>query len=219
VDILDGLNYIWQKSGLRELVLASLFLSFFTVPIIVLLPFFVEDSLKVSVDWYGFLIAGYGAGSLCGFILAGVLKLQGTSRSRVMVVLIILESVGYGALGLVSSPVVALALAFLGGATGGFFTILLTTIVQATTPTEIRGRVFGLLATLSGAIAPIAMGLTGPLADLTGHNIRLIYLACGAIMLVLSVFVCSSRALRRYLAYEPSPEKSQAVDSQVVALH
>jgi len=121
-------------------------------------------------------------------------------------------------LGLVNSPVAALVLAVFGGATSGFFMILLTTIVQATTPSEIRGRVFGLLATISGAITPIAMGVTGPLADLTGQNIPLIYVACGVIMLILSVLVCSSRAMRRYLAYEPSLEPDHAIDAQVAAL-
>jgi len=65
-DIVKGLRYVWHKSGLRELVFVSAFLNFFTAPVIILLPFYVEDALKVKIDWYGFLLAAYGAGTMAG---------------------------------------------------------------------------------------------------------------------------------------------------------
>jgi MFS family permease len=124
------------------------------------------------------------------------------------------ESVGYGLLGLVGNPFIALIMAFLGGVTGGFVTVNITTILQLTTPNEVRGRVFGLLSTISGSLAPIAMGLAGVVADLVNQNVTLIYLACGAAMTGLSVAVLLNREVRSFLAYEsegPPPPKKQAV--------
>jgi len=90
------------------------------------------------------------------------------------------------------------------GMIGGFVTVNITTLVQLTTPGLIRGRVFGLLGTISGSVMPIAAGLSGVVADLTGRNIPLIYLACSAGLMLLSVAVVLNRNVREFLAYEPA---------------
>ncbi|MBI5302093.1 MAG: MFS transporter [Chloroflexi bacterium] len=219
VDLMNGFRYVWHTHGLRELVFVSAFLNFFTVPIIVLLPFYVEDFLKVSVDWYGFLLAAYGVGSVIGYVLAGIIRLEGNARSRVMVSMIILESFGYGLLGFADSPYTALALALLGGCVGGFVGILITTLLQITTPGDIRGRVFGFLATIAGSITPIAMGMTGVIADALGHDIALIYISCGAILFVLSILVSLSREFRNYLAFEREHLVPEPLPNPAVSVH
>ena len=218
-DTVEGFRYIWQRNGLRELLLISALLTFFTVPIIVLLPFYVEDFLGAQADWYGFLLAGYSVGSLVGYLLAGSLRLSGRARSRWMVTFIVLESAGYGLLGLVRDPKVALTLAFLGGATGGFISVNIMTILQLSTPGEIRGRVFGLLGTISSSLSPLAMGLAGVVADLLGQNIPLIYLACGVIMAALSLTLLVNQHVRDFLAYEPEEELLPPVEQRVVPLN
>ena len=213
-DIVEGVRYVWNRTGLRELIFISAVLTFFTVPITTLLPFYVEDHLRAQPDWYGFLLAGYGAGTLLGYLFAGVVRLSGTARSRWMVAFILLESAGYGLLGLVSHPAAALGLASAGGFVSGFIIVNITTLLQITTPSEMRGRVFGVLGTLSGSLAPIAMGLSGVVADLVGQNIPLIYIACGIIMTLLSFSVLVSRHVRRFLAYEPEEERASVGKEQ-----
>ena len=217
-DISEGLRYVWHRSGLREAVFVSAFLSFFTVPIIILLPFYVEDFLQVKIDWYGFLLASSGVGTLVGYLFAGAIRLSGKARGRLMMTFIILQSVGYGVLGLVSSPATAMVLGFLGGFTSGFVTVNITTVVQVTTPGEIRGRVFGLLAAISASLAPIAMGLAGVVADLVNQNIPLIYVTCGVIMTLLSVLVSLRREFRSFLAYDQKGETPQRIKERVVSL-
>lgn len=213
-DTLDGLRYVWDSVGLKKLVFISALLVFLTTPVIILLPFYVEDILRVEADWYGYLLALSGVGSLAGYLLAGLLKLRGSVRATWMAAFIIVQSVGYGLLGLVRDPVTALVLAFLGGLTGGFVAVNVTTIVQITTPNEVRGRVFGFLGTISGSLAPIAMGLAGVVADLVNQNIPLIYVVCGLAMTILSLPVLLNREVRSFLAFEPegqAPAKEQAV--------
>ena len=217
-DILEGLRYVWHRGGLRETVFVSAFLAFFSAPIIILLPFYVEDVLQAEVDWYGFILAIFGLGALLGYLFVGVIRLSGKARGRVMMTFIILQAAGYGVLGLVRNPTMAVALAFLGGFTNGFVTVNITAIVQVTTPGEIRGRVFGLLAAISGSLTPIAMGLAGVVADLLNQNIPLIYVACGAIMTLLSVLVSLSREFLNFLAYDQKDEIPHGVKEQVVAL-
>ncbi|MDY7076348.1 MAG: MFS transporter [Chloroflexota bacterium] len=218
MDILEGLRYVWHREGLRETVFVSAFLGFFTAPIIILLPFYVEDVLQAKVDWYGFILAVSGLGALLGYLFVGAIRLSGKARGRVMMAFIILQAAGYGVLGLVRNPTMAVALAFLGGFTSGFVTVNITTIVQITTPGEIRGRVFGLLAAISGSLTPIAMGLAGVVADLVNQNIPLIYVSCGAIMTLLSVLVSLSRDFHGFLAHDQKGEIPHGVKEQVVAL-
>lgn len=217
-DILEGLRYVWHREGLRETVFVSAFLGFFTTPIIILLPFYVEDVLQAKVDWYGFILAVSGLGALLGYLFVGAMRLSGKARGRVMIAFIILQAAGYGVLGLVRNPTTAMALAFLGGFTSGFVTVNITTVVQITTPGEIRGRVFGLLAAISGSLTPIAMGLAGVVADLVNQNIPLIYVSCGVIMTLLSVLVSLSREFRSFLAYDQKGEIPHGVKERVVAL-
>ncbi|HEX2979350.1 MAG TPA: MFS transporter [Anaerolineaceae bacterium] len=198
-DTREGLGYLWKHTGLRDLVLISSFLNFFTVPVILLLAFYVEDTLHASVDWYGFLVAAYGVGALLGYALAGVGRFSSGAVGTLMVAFMVLESFGHGLLGVVGNVWMALGLAVLGGGFGGFVSVMLTTLLQKRTPKEIRGRIFGLLGAIAGAITPVAMGLSGVVADLTGQNIRLIYVVCGLAMTALSISIVFNRPLRRFL--------------------
>jgi MFS transporter, DHA3 family, macrolide efflux protein len=213
-DIIEGIRYVWQRKGLRNLVLASTCLTFFVVPILTLMPFFIEDTLKVSTDWYGYIVAADGLGAMLGFLIAGTLKFSGPVRGKIMITFMLLEAVGYGILSTVRTPVLALCMACLGGFIGGFVTIHITTLLQMHTPQEIRGRVFGLLTTISGAASPIAMGISGIVADLTGKNIPLVYLMCSLVMTVIMILISFNKDFRTYLSQPNIVEPSGALSTE-----
>jgi DHA3 family macrolide efflux protein-like MFS transporter len=169
----------------------------------ILLPFYVEDFLGARTDWFGFLLAAQGVGSLAGFILAGSLKISGRIRSRLIIFCIFAMASLVGVLGLIRNPFIAIAMFLLIGVLSGMANIYIITILQLTTPSGIRGRVFGLLGTISAGITPIAMGMAGIVADLMDHNIPFIYGFCGVTTALLSLLVSLSRDYREYLAYEP----------------
>ena len=201
-DTVAGFTYVWQRKGMRTLFAAATFLNFFAMPFFVLFPFYVEDFLKVAPDWYGFLLAAFGIGALLGYTVAGTIQIAGKRRSKLLIASLILMSLGFAGLGIVFSPVAALTLVFLNGVLNGFFNINVMTILQITTPSEMRGRVFGLLSTFTMGLAPIALGLAGIVADLTGQNIPLIFMACGVSLAVVSVVASLSREFRDFLANE-----------------
>jgi MFS family permease len=174
-------------------------LNFFGMPFFVLFPFYVEDVLRASTDWYGFLLAAFGIGALAGYTLAGTIPLSGRMRSRAMIVSLILMSGGFGGLGAVDVPIISIAIVLASGLLNGFFNINVITILQMTTPSELRGRVFGLLSTFAMGLAPIGLGLSGIVADLTNQNIPLIFMACGGILAALSILASMSREFRNFL--------------------
>ena len=217
-DLRAGFQYVWRRAGLRELVFVSSFLTFFTMPIIILMPFFVEDWLGMTPDWYGFMMASFGVGSLAGFLAAGSIKLTSRTRHRAIITILLAQSVGYGLIGMVREPMLVLVLAFAGGALNGFITVHITTMVQITTPTNIRGRVFGLLATISGGLAPISMGLAGIVADLINQNIPLMYMACGVAMVSLSLIIAFNRDFRHFVRSVDAGEDAAKVEERFVPI-
>jgi MFS transporter, DHA3 family, macrolide efflux protein len=204
-DLVMGLKLVRDMPGLREMVILSAILTFFTVPIIFLLPFYVEDVLRVDASWYGYILAAHGVGALIGYGLAGSLATSGRLRGWLMMGFIVLQSLGFGLLGLIRRPDAAMALSVLGGLLTAFITVNITTILQSTVDRELRGRVFGLLGSLSASLAPLAMGLTGIAADLANHNIPLIYAICGGAMVIPSLAVISRPAFRSFVTQECAP--------------
>lgn len=205
-DLVEGFRYVWKQEGLKQTVLLSCLITFFSTPVLILLPFFIENTLGVEPDWYGFLLASYGLGSVLGFLVAGALRLSGRRRGLFLIVSILVDATCYALLGLAGTPVVALIIATVGGLTEAFVMVHITTLVQIATPALMRGRVFGLLGSLAGSLAPIAMGLSGIIADLTNHNIPLIYLGCGTAMVVLAIALILRRPLRQFLSQDESSE-------------
>lgn len=195
----EGFRYVWQREGLRSFMLAASFLNFLIMPIMVLFPFYVSLYLRQGSEWYGFLMAGMSAGSVAGFVLAGVLKLEGAARARGILAGMLLMPSLFGALGFVRTPVLAVALVFLAGASMGLINVYLVTMIQRATPSEIRGRVMGLLGTLGGALMPVGMALGGFVGDLTGKNVPWIYAVSAAISVLLVLGFSTRRDFRDFL--------------------
>jgi MFS family permease len=201
-DTMEGFRYVWGHAGIRALFFAAAFINFFVIPIFVLLPFYVEDHLKATSDWYGYILAALGFGTLIGYAIAGGVKISSHIRSTAVISALVLLSFCLPILSILREPVLALFLMIIIGALSGFFHINIYTLLQIAIPSEMRGRVFGLLLTLSGGLAPISMGLSGVIADLVNQNIPLIYAVSGIITLFLSIITSFSKNFRSFLRSE-----------------
>ncbi|HEX4603810.1 MAG TPA: MFS transporter [Candidatus Angelobacter sp.] len=201
-EIMEGLRHIHSRPGMKMLFYTMAFFQLVMVPMLILFPFYVEDYLKAGPQWYGFLLAASGFGTFIGYGLGGAVKLSPRSSSRVTVVIMVTMSLCLTALSFVSGPWAALWLIGGVGAMDGFIVLKLITTLQLATPTEIRGRVFGLLMTITRGLTPFAMGLTGIIADMTHRNIPAIYLFCGVAATLLAANVAMKRECRDFLAGE-----------------
>lgn len=206
-ELIEGMRYIWRRPGLRELVVVSAILAFFTAPLAILLTFYVEDTLGVSEAWYGFLLSGYGVGALVGYLGAGVLRVPSRTRGIVTAVFIVAQGLAYGLLGVATSAPAALALMVASGIMDGFVLVHITTIMQVSTPGDIRGRVFGLLAAISGSLSPIALGLAGIVTDLVNQNVGLIFMASGLMMVIVCILLLFDKRVRELLSYNYDVEE------------
>lgn len=193
----QGFAFIGQERGLKSLVIVSTLANFFAAPFVVVLPFFVEDTLRASSDWFGYLIASIGAGGLIGYAIAG-----GVQRARgafVLIACLFALSASVLTLALVTSRLPAVALLVVLGTAGAVFNVGVVTVLQRRTPDALRGRVFGMVQTLAMATTPVAMLLAGVVADAIGRDARWIFAGCGAALMVVTSVAAAHRPLRDYL--------------------
>jgi DHA3 family macrolide efflux protein-like MFS transporter len=196
----EGFQYVWVNRGLRNFVLSVSVINLLIMPVVVLLPFYVSLFLHKDAAWFGFLMAAISVGAVAGFLMAGSLKLQGQARARGILAGLIVLPLIFGTIGFLRVPAAALAGAFLAGAVLGFINVQFAALVQGSTPRELRGRVLGLLNTMTGGLIPIGMALGGFAGDLTHKNVPLVYAVCGALAMVAVLFTASRRESREYLA-------------------
>jgi MFS family permease len=204
-DTAEGFRYAVARPGLRALFFAAGFLNFFLTPITVILPFYVADVLGRGAQWFGFLVAGVSAGTLLGTVLAGALRVTGTSRAAAVILALFGLAGSLAAVGLVHSPFLAFGLFVVIGTMAGFVNVKIVTVVQSTTEPSILGRLFGMLGTLTQALVPISMGLAGFLLEAIGGRVSAMLLAIGACALLCTLAVSGSRNFRDFLAFDRTP--------------
>lgn len=208
-ETVEGLRYIWADRGLTTILLMEVSDMVFIMAISVLFPFFVEDHLGASPDWYGYLIAVFGIGNALGVVLPGVVPLAGRIRVRLMVAAGLLASTAGIWLGQVHSGKSALVLLLAAGAFAGFNAIHVMTAVQVAAESRVRGRVLGLFNTLSLAAVPVAAGLSGVVADLLDQGIAAVYTLSGVGLALSPLLLLSSPRARALLAY---PQQAADID-------
>jgi DHA3 family macrolide efflux protein-like MFS transporter len=214
-ELKEGFRYVWKFKGFRFFLGACSLMNFLTMPIVVLFPFFVRLYLGKGPVWYGFLLAAVSIGTVCGFLLASVLRLKGPPRAWAVIAGMLTVPILYGTLSFLRAPVAALAGAFGVGAALGLVNVTLFTMAQLSTPPEMRGRVMGLVATLSGGLVPFGMALGGFVGDLTGKNIPLVYGVCGALTVIVILSTCLRRDTREYLAWGREGRPEEPVGSPI----
>lgn len=213
-EIMEGLRFVWQRHGLRTMFLSVAVMNFLITPIVILLPFYIEDTLALRVDWYGYLLAGLGAGSLAGYALVSARPDTPQIRSRLMIAALVGTGVGILLLGIVQQRFGALAVFSFTGVASGVFNVSARTLLQVAVPSNMRGRVFGTMGTLTRSLSPLSMGIAGVAADLTGQNVPLIYTVCGVLLLGTVTVVALNPTFQQFLLSGPETEMEIEVEAE-----
>ena len=164
-----GFQYLTSWRGLFIVAIMAALVNFLLTPAFSLLPLLVKDHFgKEAVD-LGKLQALSGVGVILGGILLGV---WGGFKKRIVTAMVGLIGIGLGTLALGFIPPTGFNLAiagmiFLGivqpitnGSLGG--------LIQASVAPDMQGRVFTLVGSLAGGMAPIGLLIAGPLSDILG---------------------------------------------------
>jgi DHA3 family macrolide efflux protein-like MFS transporter len=198
----EGIRYLVREPGLNLTILVFCALNFCVAPLYVLLPFFVDQNLKAGAEWYGFLLGGFGIGILAGYAGSGLLKLPPRRRAAAWGLALVVMSVIAVSGFFFTNVWAALGFFFAAGLCYGFVNIVFITGFQKRTPESLRGRLFGVIGSLTIALMPIGTALGSVANDLWPGHVREILTASFILMLAATVVVFPNKNLRKYMSWE-----------------
>jgi MFS family permease len=180
----QGIQYVRGQSLLFEMLIGFGVLNFFVIPIMVLLPRTIQDLLNLSSLHFGICEASLALGS----VMAGLGFTRLFARIRLDRLLIR----GIGLSGLLFAllafnrffPVLVVGLFLMGGCFAAV-NITLMTMYQRKVLPEMKGRFFALVETLSYALFPISMAVSGYLSDKIGIPATYLFCATGILLLTI----------------------------------
>ena len=178
----DGLKSIGRERLLQVSMLLGLSLNAVVAPIQLLLPLFVKEVKHAEADYFGLLVAFLLAGLITGSLTApGVARRVGLGRMTiaavgVLGVTIIISSLPPGAW----PPAIAM---FVAGTCIGLLNVAQTTMLQAATTDEDRGRVSATYYTATLGIRPLAFLVMGGFAEAVDIRYLFVFLGLVAVSL------------------------------------
>jgi predicted MFS family arabinose efflux permease len=178
----EGIAFAWRTPPIRLALVVLFFVSTFGMNFSVTLPLLADFVYQSGATGYGLLSAVMGIGSLfAALLLAGMVK-------RPNINLLVLSAGGFSLLLLVlaatRSQPVAYGVLLLTGVATIAFAATCNTLLQTSSPDELRGRVMGLYAMVFAGTTPIGALVTGYLASRLGVQGALAVLAVPCLLSV-----------------------------------
>ena len=194
--IKTGVVYIWSQPTTRLLfILAMIVNLFFAGPLWIGVPILANVNLVEKAAAYGIVVSAFGAGSLLGMVLAGVLfPPRPALYWRVLFGLVIVLGIGLILMPATASTLIVSLAAALMGLAYGYMTIATVTRLQKQVPEELLGRVMGLLMFASMIGSPLSSVLAGALVDVSLSGL---FVIAGALMIGASIALSLVPSVRR----------------------
>ena len=170
-DTRQGMAYVWRRRGMLAVLGIFAGVNCLFMPVFVLLPFYTQDVLEAGPEWYGFLLAGSGAGALAGSIAAGLVLTRISAHATLIRSCIVGVACAVVLLAATESTWPALAAFVTIGALSSLVNVTVITAFQSAVPADVRGRVMALVIALSTAAVPLGMAIGGVLGDLWGGSL------------------------------------------------
>jgi DHA3 family macrolide efflux protein-like MFS transporter len=185
-DFKAGFRYLLGWPGLLMVSLMTVGINFTIIPAFSLLSLLVKDHFGGNAIHLAWVESAMGIGMIVGGALLGI---WGGFERKILTSMLGLMGMGAGALILALAPSSAMTLA-VGGALlvglmspitmGPFFAV-----IQSTVEPDMQARIFSLLSSVGGGMAPIGLLIAGPVADLVG--IQAWFLLGGSLCVVMAV--------------------------------
>jgi MFS family permease len=159
-----GFSYVRHEGPLFGLTIVAFVTTFLGMPLLTLLPVFVQKVFHLGVGEYSRMMAFQGAGAVCGALIVAWV-----GRFAKMGAVALMVQIGLGgviaAFALSRSPMLSYALLFLAGVGQLVVFSLANSLVQLVVPNEMRGRVMSIYLMAFRSGMPLGSLAAGALAS------------------------------------------------------
>ncbi len=181
-DFMAGLRYVMQWRGLRFMLFMALGINMVVAPAFALLPILVQGHFGGNALQLGWLNSSFGIGAVLGGVL---LSIWGGFKKKVHTSQLGLLGLAVGLIVMGFTPGTLLPMAIIGIFVVGVMIPIangpINAILQSTVDPAMQGRVFTLVGSLAGAMAPLGLILAGPLSEFI--SIQIWYIVGGIVTL------------------------------------
>jgi len=199
-DMKDGLLFIIKKKGVLYIYIFVFIINFSGYMVFVLLLPLFERRADLGPVQYGFVMAAFAIGALSGHLLNTIYTLPARFRFNILILSLMLDCIVLIAFVFVGSIELMVVFITISGFNNATINTLIMASVQRIVPQDLRGKVFGLLATMSGGLAPIAMATAGILADI--YQIKWIVVANFSLIFLFAVILSFNIPVKKLLNNE-----------------
>ncbi len=182
--VVEGLKFVWHNKVLRTLGLIDLSVTALYLPMeSVLFPkYFTDRDEPAQLGW---VLMALSIGGLVGALSWTVLSRIASRRTMVLTAVLT-----FGVASLIISVLpplpIILVLCALVGLVYGPIGPIYNSVMQTRTPESMRGRVVGVMTSMTYAAGPVGFMLAGPLVDAFGLKITFLVLAVPIVLIGLA---------------------------------
>jgi len=210
-DLQEGFRFVWHNTGLRFLMLSAGVINFLAfIAIVLMIPLFRRTDF-LGPARYGITMALFTGGMILGMATTAAFRIP--SHRRVLYF-------GFGTVVFVGALAIfplwnsfapILVCVAVGGYANAVVNVLIQSVIQLAVPQTLRGKVMGLLETLTQGMTPIGMAVGG----LLGEFLPIRWVIFGAFAAI-GVFIfpqLASKGIRDFFALEQSIRESAREDA------
>lgn len=190
--IIEGWKFSWRNEAVRTGLLVAMFASLFIAPFTTLLPVFARDLLGVGATGQGLLLTAMGFGALFSSVLIASF---GDRMPKGMFMLggVMLYGVVVGAFSVSPWFHLSLLLMAIVGVCHVTSHALVQTVIQAYSPSELRGRTMGIFQ-MNHVVLTIGSMFVGAFSALVGARWAVASMSAAGTLIMIAIFIALPRA-------------------------
>lgn len=224
-EIKFGFNYLWSKKEIVTLFTVAILLNFLLTGLMILgIPYIFKEILTVNSKLFGYAQSIFPAGAVVGSLILSQIP-EFKEYSKVLFYSLNIQSLTIISLGVLILPALLISLEvmsiyyllivvlFISGIFNAIINVPITVLLQRMIPDNLRGRINGLLSTMSMGLVPVSLAVTGLLIDLV--PVYSLFMIGGALSLALSLYIIRIPAMNKL--NQTNQKESHINSSQEVA--
>lgn len=197
-DTREGFLFIWRNKGLRNQTIVYTLSNLFFPMVMLALPFLIEDVMRLKGSYYGYLLSILTLSSIVAYFVFGSLRTTSKQNYVVICSLFFIEAAVFFLVSFARNVILVFLFFSLLSGCMAVSRLINTSLKQKIIPEKLRGRVFGTLDSINGALAPLSFAIGGVVIDLLNKNVFMLFFVIFVVYTVLAVVFVLNGPIRHF---------------------